>query len=1065
MLPRTTMEEGLPPEVVDFAQALGQSPHFSGEVACDAAQRITHSLDNGIYELMPQAVIYPRTEEDICIALQLIKKPAFRSLSITAKGGGTSTNGQCLSFSLILDTSRYMKQVLSLDLKKKEVKVQGGVVLDTLQHYLRPHGYHFAPTTSSSSRVTLGGMIATDAAGIGSRVHGKTSDHLSEVRVVLWGGEVWDMKKERAQKKAPATDSTPSEDVLHFPTLPSQFRQRAQRLAQLCRQHQGLIRSLLPQIPRSWSGYNLAGLFKKEEQRILLDLPRLIAGSEGTLGVISECTLRITPILKAEAVVVLYFSDLIACTKAGAWVLEGGAQAVELLDHQLIGAARRAGLWPKDLTSGDASATAPSVHGESCQLAQFAAASQQQLDEMLLDFQQKLKEQGQKYGVQSYKVGRTAKEIKSLWDIRKKSVPLFAGDQRLRTPYLKSSAFVEDVAVHPRDLPAFIQEFRTILDSHHLTYGLYGHLDAGCLHVRPKLDYRDPELISTIRTISQQVFELTRRYGGVLWGEHGKGLRSQYLAEFLGPQLHEAFREIKALFDPHNQLNPGKICTPLNSAEDVLPLDAAPLRAHTEQKLQEPWQQAFSSALACDGNGLCFREGPEEVMCPSYRATADRLHSPKGRAAALRWWIARISSSKLQEKDSARLLDYALAGSSMTWRERWRLRAARLMRLPASAFRSPGTKAAEDFSHELYWTLEGCLSCGACTTSCPLQVDVPLLKSRFLATYHLKYPRRLQDYCIAWSERILPALAQNRWLRMLYHFSLRPKALRHITSLVTGMQDLPHLSQPAKNVASSQSPRFSDSASTQPQALLLGDLITEALDGPLKSDINHFLGMLHVPLRWLPYKPSGKSWHLRGWLPQSKKVMEKRCRQMLEALQQAPQAALVAVDPAFAFFYQQEYIATFPELSSTTILTLQEFLLSLPQEPWLNLKKQITPQDQDIVLLQHCQESAHSVDHGLLWQQVFTRFGLTLRIESVGCCGLAGFWGHQSNNVLTSQEIFRCHWKPPLEDLALKQAKATAVLVTGGSCRKQIQRLYPQIPLTIQHPLSYLRELLAATAT
>ena len=1027
VLPRLTYKELLPKEVLDFARSLKKERDFKGEIRTDTSQRVVHSLDNSIYELIPQAVIYPRTEQGISAVLRLLKEPSYRKLSITAKGGGTSTNGQCLSSSLILDTSKYMNQILSLDLKAEQVRVQSGLVLDTLQRYLRDYGYTFAPTTSSSSRVTLGGMIATDAAGIGSAVHGKTSDHLKSLNMVLWGGEVWSMKKEVLENSKGETGIS---------KLKPSFEKKAKHLSQICLTHQEDIHKRLPQLPRSWSGYTL-DLLKEEDSTTTLDLPRFIAGSEGTLGVVSECTLRITKLKEEEAVVVVYFKTLGECLRSGSWVLSFGARAVELLDHRLIGAARRAGLWPQDLSS--VSATEEGTAEESCQLVQFQASSLEKLGEVITAFETALKEQGSQYGVVSYKVGLEKKEVKKLWDIRKKSVPLFAGDGRERAPYLKSSAFVEDVAVHPKDLPEFLEEFRKILDDHGLVYGMYGHLDAGCVHVRPKLDYRDPKLMETITKISKQVFDLTQKYGGVLWGEHGKGFRSEYLHEFLGAKLHRAFRQVKELFDPYNQLNPQKICTPLSHSQEVPQVDEIPLRAQTEQNLDPGLKETFSSALSCDGNGLCFRENQEEVMCPSYRATADRLHSPKGRAGVIRAWIKALSdhSYKLPTSDSRSWIPQLLTLPAYLWQTLIRQK-----------------KGSVDFSHEVYEALDGCLSCNACTSSCPLHVDIPTLKSRFLALYHQKYPRKIQDYAMGWSEQLLPQISRYSLLRHLYNLSLKLGVTRALIEHLTSMKHLPTLA-----------PGVHFPTARKPQAWILGDLTSEALEPGLSQDLVELFELLQISVGWMPYRASGKSWALRGWLTKSKNTLERRRAQIQSTLKKhAPtkKAVLVGLDPAFAFFYQQDYRQHFSATEFPYhVLTLQEFLLTLPMEtftPWKKALNSSTQHPPKAWLFEHCQESAHPKDHGALWVEVFSRFGLSLNKKPVGCCGLAGFWGHQKNNIETSQKIYDLHWKNPIKELT--HSHDVAILATGSSCRMQIKRFDPQLTPSPLHPISYLKNAL-----
>src|SRR4029453_939914 len=225
-----------------------------------------------------------------------------------------------------------------------------------------------------------------------------------------------------------------------------------------------------------------------------------------------------------------------------------------------------------------------------------------------------------------------------IWWMRKKSVGLLGNMPGEKRPM----PFVEDTVVPPQNLADYIAEFRAALDRRGLVYGMFGHVDAGCLHVRPALDMKDPDQERLIREISDEVFALTRKYKGVLWGEHGKGVRSEYAPEFFGP-LYPKLQEIKAAFDPFDQLNPGKIAAP--PGRSLLRIDGVPTRGQRDRRIPVALREANQDSLHCNGNAACFNYDPDDAMCPSWKATRERRHSPKGRASLMREWLRRLGEA------------------------------------------------------------------------------------------------------------------------------------------------------------------------------------------------------------------------------------------------------------------------------------------------------------------------------------------------------------------------------------------------------------------------------------
>ena len=310
-------------------------------------------------------------------------------------------------------------------------------------------------------------------------------------------------------------------------------------------------------------------------------------------------------------------------------------------------------------------------------------------------------------------------QIAAIWSIRAKSVGLLGNLEGKR----RATPFVEDTAVPPENLADFITEFRALLNAEGLDYGMFGHVDVGCLHVRPLLDMMDEEDEARLRRVSDAVADLTKRYNGLIWGEHGKGFRGEYSPIYYGPELYDSLRRIKEAFDPEGQLNPGKIASPYCKNIPITAIDEAPMRGQYDRQIDEKLRDEYLNATRCNGNGACFNWDLMDPMCPSYKVTRNRIHSPKGRAGMVREWIRQLSVGTDPMNQDLAVIN------------------------------------ARDFSHDVYEAMAGCLSCKACAGQCPVKVDIPEMKSRFLEAYHTRYKRPVKDYVIASLEALAPMMA------------------------------------------------------------------------------------------------------------------------------------------------------------------------------------------------------------------------------------------------------------------------------------------------------------------
>ncbi len=360
--------------------------------------------------------------------------------------------------------------------------------------------------------------------------------------------------------------------------------------------------------------------------------------------------------------------------------------------------------------------------------------------------------------------------------MRKKAVGLLGAAKGRAKPV----AFAEDTCVPPENLADFIAEFRTLLDGKALNYGMFGHVDAGVLHVRPALDLCDPKQEALMHQVSDEVVKLVAKYGGLMWGEHGKGFRSEYGPEFFGDELFNELRRVKAAFDPLNKMNPGKICTPLDSQAELVKVSDTK-RGFYDRQIDVKVRDSFKQAMECNGNGLCFNYDTSSPMCPSMKVTADRRLSPKGRAGLVREWLRQLTEQGID------ILDL----ESNTYQQ-----GATVQTLLNRVRNSINKSKEYDFSHEVYEAMNGCLACKACASQCPIKVDVPSFRARFLNLYYSRYQRPVKDYLVANIEVMLPLMATAP---KVVNAALNQDWIQKLTASTVGYVDAPLMSVPSLN--------------------------------------------------------------------------------------------------------------------------------------------------------------------------------------------------------------------------------------------------------------------------
>ena len=627
MIATITQQDAATELVANYLNTI-KNQGFTGDTDASYATRLTASTDNSIYQQLPQGVIFPKTEKDIQVALQIASQDPFLSLTFGPRGGGTGTNGQSLTPGIVVDLSRYMREILEINVEEGWVRVQTGVIKDQLNDFLKPYGFFFSPDLSTSNRATIGGMISTDASGQGSLVYGKTSDHVLGLTTYLVDGTAMSTSPIDIDKAKIIADQDTLIGKLYKTVLDISLNERDAILAKF------------PRLNRFLTGYDLEHVLSEDLQTF--DMSRLITGSEGSLGIVTEAKLNLTPIAEFKTLINIKYDSFDSALRHSPFLVAARATSVETVDSKVLNLAREDIIWHSvsDLITDVANKDMQGLN-----MVEFNAVSPEDIKDKVDTLCKLLDEcvANQTNGVIGYQLTSDKSDILKIYAMRKKSVGLLGNVKGSQKPL----AFAEDTAVPPENLADYIVEFRALLDSHNLQYGMFGHVDAGVLHVRPALDMCDPEQEKLLRTISDEVVKLTAKYGGLMWGEHGKGYRSEYGPEFFGEHLFTQLRKIKSAFDPNNKINPGKICTPLESKDSLVSVDGQK-RSYFDKQISIDVKTSFNNAMTCNGNGLCFNYDENSPMCPSYKVTGDRRNSPKGRAGLMREWL------RLQESKDAR---------------------------------------------------------------------------------------------------------------------------------------------------------------------------------------------------------------------------------------------------------------------------------------------------------------------------------------------------------------------------------------------------------------------------
>ena len=644
----------------------------SGEVRFDPFSRVLYSTDASIYQMEPVGVVIPRSVEDVLAVIEIARD---NRVPVLPRAGGTGLAGQSVNHAIVMDFSKYLNQVVEVNQEEQWVRVQPGIVLDQLNRYLAPYNLQYAPDPTTSNRACVGGGIGNNTCGAHSVIYGKTLDHIKEVDVVL---------SDAAQAHFQSLEPHELEAKLNGEGLESDIYRG---VLQIARENLAEIEARYPKIMRRVSGYNLDSFLGEEP----VNLAKMVVGSEGTLCVVTEAKVNLVPRPTMTSLSVLHFADIFEASEATKEVLKHGPSSVEVLDKMVLDRSRESMGQSRNLAF---------VQGNpgAMLLVEFYGESEAELTAKMEHLRDDMAHRRLGYACVNL-LDRADQDM--VWNVRKGGLGLLMSIRGDAKPI----PFVEDPAVDPENLGEFVRRFDEVVRNHDTQAGYYGHASVGCLHIRPLISLKSADGIEKMLSIGEEISDLVKEFGGSMSGEHGDGIvRGVWTEKMFGPEIYQAFRDLKSTFDPQGIMNPGKIidCPPMReNLRYGSEYQAESLPAHLDFSLDTNYAGAVEM---CNGMGACRKL--TGTMCPSFMATREEEHSTRGRANLLR---------------------AALSGT-----------------LP------PGTVTDK----RLYEAMDLCLECKACKSECDSGVDMAKLKYEFLDNYYKTNKRPLRNKLFAHINRL-----------------------------------------------------------------------------------------------------------------------------------------------------------------------------------------------------------------------------------------------------------------------------------------------------------------------
>ena len=973
------------PSLTDFQQLAGE---LEGALYFDATMRTLYATDASVYREMPQAVALPKNEGDIC---KLVRFARDRGTSLIPRTAGTSLAGQVVGAGIVVDLSRHLTGILEVDAGQRRVRVQPGVVRNELNLALAPQGIFFAPETSTQNRCMIGGMVGNNACGANSVVYGSTRDHLISARAVLSDGSIGEFGPLSPQEfEAKCLGDTleasiyrETKKLLGEPGSRAEIAREFPKRS-IHRRNTGYAVDLLADCEPFTSGgppFNFC---------------RLLAGSEGTLAFLTEITLACDPLPpRVSALVCVHCATIDEALRANIVALRQKPRACELMDHNIL-ECTKANLEQRlnrFFVQGDPGAILA---------VELAALTREEVADTAARLEAELRAAGLGY---HYPVV-WGPDQNRVWNLRKAALGLLSnipGDA-------KPVAVIEDTAIDPEDLPAFVQEFDKILGGHGLSAVHYAHAGSGELHLRPILNLKDQEHRRLFRVVATEIARLVKRYGGSLSGEHGDGrLRGEFLPLMVGEKNYALFRAVKRAWDPTGIFNPGKIT-------DTPPMDASlryePSQAVREFKTVLRFSEArgiLRAAEQCNGSGDCRKSHlMGGTMCPSYMATRNERDTTRARANILREVLTH------------------------------------------------STKANPFDSDEISPVMELCLSCKGCKSECPSNVDVARLKAEWLQ-------QRYDARGVPMRARLIGSFSQAMALASIapgvFNFLVKNQATASPFKRFAGFaqgRSIPELNRmPLRRwhrTHANKNGRFPNG-----RVFLFCDEFTNFNDEDVGIKAVQLLNRLGYEVVIPNHVDSGRAQISKGLLRDAQKLAIRNVELLKDVV--SSESPLVGIEPSAILGFRDEVPDLVPEslvpaaeeLAKHALL-IDEFIAREADRGRIR-REAFTQETRTIKLHGHCHQKAlASVAPTVKALELPANY--KVQVIPSGCCGMAGSFGYEGEHFDISMKIGGLVLLP-----AVRSAPAeTIIAAPGTSCRHQIKDGTGRIA---HHPAEILHDALA----
>ncbi|WP_263366643.1 FAD-binding and (Fe-S)-binding domain-containing protein [Edaphobacter bradus] len=921
-----------------------------GEVRFDAGSRALYATDASNYRHVPIGVVIPLDEDDVVATVEICRRYEAPLLS---RGGGTSLAGQGCNFAVILDFSKYMNKMGPVDPASHTVHVQPGIVLDRVREAAEKFALTYAPDPATHSRCTIGGMIGNNSCGVHALMGGKTVDNIQSLDLLLYDGTRLTV--------GPTSD----EELAQRIAAGGRVGEIYAELKRIRDTYADLVRARFPNIPRRVSGYNLDELLPENH----FNVARALVGSEGTCAVILGATLNLVQSPQFRTLVGVGFADVFLAADHVPLILTHKPIGLEGLDGLLLDSLRRKHKALDDI------ALLP--EGEGFLLVEFGGATQQEADDRARSFA---------LAIKSVAVPRiyNHEEAHRVWTVRESGLGATAFVPGRKTGW----EGWEDAAVDPTQLGSYLRHLYALMKEFDYHSPMYGHFGQGCVHMRLSFDLETSEGILKFREFMDRATDIAMAHGGSISGEHGDGqARGALLPKMFGPELMEAFRAFKRIWDPTGRMNPNKLIDAHEPHEDLrLGADYKPWQPKTHFAFAEDSGSFAQATLRCVGVGAC-RKKDAGTMCPSYMATNEELHSTRGRAHML-WEL-------MQEE---------------VLPDQWK-------------------------NEQVREALDLCLSCKACKSECPVSVDMATYKAEFLAHHYEGKSRPLAHYAFG---RI------DRWAQLASYAPGLVNFINNAPVIRSVLKSLLHIhpNRTFPRFARAFTPDRRVAADPRHYPERRGSTAKEAPEVFLWADTfnNYFhpvtMRAAHQVLTGAGFRVSTTNQHLCcgrplydfGMLDTAKKYLLK----VLDALtpQLAAGTPIVVLEPSCASVFRDELTNLLPNDPRAAKLSSQVFLLS---EFLVRYAPDYKPPkiDQKIVVHGHCH---HKATMGMQDEMKLLRAtGAEVELLDSGCCGMAGPFGFEEDKYEVSQTLGERVLLP-----AVRNNTGAIIVSDGFSCCEQI---------------------------